>query len=229
MPNLIKVFEGAWSIEVFDLMKAKGFTAAEIAKATSQIVRPTDINGIEGILFPAQYNFVKGATALDILQKMVDRFSFEAKTSGILGGKGDFTSMQLLTIASLIQAEGDSVDFEKISAVIRNRLAAGMPLQFDTTVHYIKKTRGHVFLSSASTKIASRYNTYLHYGLPPGPIGNPGRAAMDAALHPADGKWIFFITVKPGETRFTLSNIEFLRWKKEYEINLKAGLFGNTR
>ncbi|CAB4831736.1 unannotated protein [freshwater metagenome] len=229
MPNLLKVNEGAWSSEIYSSMKAKGFSLAEIYKATSQIIPPTGTAGIEGLLFPAQYNLLKGETALAVLQRMVDRFSVEAKASGILGSSANFSPMQLLTIASLIQAEGDTVDFAKISAVIRNRLHSGMPLQFDTTVHFIKKVRGHVFLSSASTKIVSPYNTYIHYGLPPGPIGNPGRAAMDAALHPADGKWIFFITVKPGDTRFTVSNLEFLRWKKEYEINLKAGRFGNTQ
>ena len=95
----------------------------------------------------------------------------------------------------------------------------------DSTVHYIKKVRGQIFLSTSSTLIKSPYNTYKHYGLPPSPIGNPGAAAMDAALNPATGDWLYFITVAPGDTRFTSSNDEFVNWKFLYEKNRKAGAF----
>ena len=71
----------------------------------------------------------------------------------------------------------------------------------------------------------SPYNTYRKYGLPPSPIGNPGTAAMKAALAPANGDWLYFITVKPGDTRFTKSHDEFLVWKNEYLKNLQAGAF----
>ena len=130
-----------------------------------------------------------------------------------------------LIIASLIQAEGDPKDFAKISRVIYNRLKTGMPLQLDTTVQYVLKKRGSVFLSTKSTLIDSPYNTYKSYGLPPTPIGNPGVLAMKAALAPEPGDWLYFITVKPGDTRFTKSHDEFLIWKNEYLKNLKAGAF----
>jgi UPF0755 protein len=149
---------------------------------------------------------------------MVDRFRIEAKKIGL-------TNEKELIIASLIQAEGDPVDFAKISRVIYNRLKIGMPLQLDTTVQYVLKKRGSVFLSTKSTLINSPYNTYKRYGLPPAPIGNPGIAAMKAALAPADGDWLYFITVKPGDTRFTKSHDEFLVWKNEYQKNLAAGAF----
>ena len=149
---------------------------------------------------------------------MVDRFIKESKAVGL-------TKVDELTIASLIQAEGDPQDFNKISRVIYNRLKIGMPLQLDTTVQYVLKKRGSVFLSTKSTLINSPYNTYKRYGLPPGPIGNPGIAAMKAALAPAEGDWLYFITVKPGETRFTKSHDEFLIWKNEYQKNLQAGAF----
>jgi UPF0755 protein len=125
----------------------------------------------------------------------------------------------------LVQAEGDTKDFDKISRVIRNRLDISMPLQLDSTVHYVKKVRGQIFLSTNSTLIKSPYNTYRKYGLPPSPIGNPGALAIAAALKPADGDWLFFITVAPGDTRFTSSNDEFLTWKALYEKNRKAGAF----
>lgn len=228
IPDLIKVPEGAWTEEIITQLVDKGFRKIDLALAFNRLVRPIGIAGNEGILFPAQYSFGSGTTALEALQGMVDRFTSEAKASALLNGTADFTPMQLLTIASLVQAEGDVADFGKISQVVRNRLKIGMPLQFDTTVHYITRTRGQVFLSTDATKTASPYNTYLHYGLPPGPIGNPGRAAINAALHPVEGDWLYFITVAPGDTRFTKSSDQFLLWKSEYEKNLNHGAFGKA-
>ncbi len=226
IPNLVKVAEGAWTSEILAQLNKNGFTKKSLDAAISQIKLPKEFTGTEGFLFPAQYSFAKGVTALGALQSMVNRFSTEIATSGVLAGDSAFSPMQLLTIASIIQAEGDTQDFAKISRVIRNRLSTGMQLQMDTTVHYVLKSRGHVFLSSASTQVSSPYNTYRHYGLPPGPIGNPGKAAMVAAMNPANGDWIYFITVKPGDTRFTKSDAQFLMWKSEYEKNLRAGAFG---
>jgi UPF0755 protein len=100
-----------------------------------------------------------------------------------------------------------------------------MPLQFDSTVHYVKKLRGNIFLSTQSTLIRSPYNTYQRYGLPPGPINNPGAKAMKAALNPEIGPWIYFITVAPGDTRFTDNLGQFNQWKVEYKKNLRAGKF----
>lgn len=228
IPDLIRVTEGAWTEEVLAQMMGKGFKKAALLKALGGVLRPAGISGNEGILFPAQYSFGVRTTALKALQSMVDRFTSEATASGLLPGTADFSPLELLTIASLIQAEGDNKDFGKISQVVRNRIKIGMPLQFDTTIHYITRTRGQVFLSTGATRIRSPYNTYLHYGLPPGPIDNPGRAAIDAALHPVVGDWLYFITVKPGDTRFTKSNDQFLLWKSEYEKNLKDGVFGTT-
>jgi UPF0755 protein len=226
--NLIRITEGAWTDEILLLMEKAGFSKSELMNALNQIRRPNGFNGNEGIFFPAQYSFGAASSAIAALQSMVDRFALEAKASGIDQGGDGFTPMQLLTIASIVQAEGDTKDFAKISQVIRNRLKTGMRLQLDTTVHYVTRTRGHVFLSTEATQTISPYNTYLHYGLPPGPIGNAGRAAMDAALHPTFGNWIYFITVKPGDTRFTESNSQFLIWKSEYQKNLAAGAFGKT-
>ena len=100
-----------------------------------------------------------------------------------------------------------------------------MPLQLDSTVHYLKATRGQIYLSMKSTKLKSPYNTYQNYGLPPAPIGNPGLAALKAAVAPATGDWLFFITVAPGDTRFTKSYSEFSEWKVLYQMNRRAGAF----
>jgi UPF0755 protein len=156
---------------------------------------------------------------------MVDRFSDEVMGQELLAAKGKYSPAQLLTIASLIQAEGGAGDFYKVSRVIRNRLEISMPLQLDATVHYVKKLRGEIFLSTNSTLIKSPYNTYRNYGLPPTPIGNPGSEAIAAALKPAAGDWLYFITVAPGDTRFTRSHDEFLTWKALFVKNRKAGAF----
>jgi UPF0755 protein len=100
-----------------------------------------------------------------------------------------------------------------------------MPLQMDSTVHFVKKVRGQIFLSRNSTLMNSPYNTYRKYGLPPGPIGSPGTAAIEAALNPAPGDWLYFITVAPGDTRFTSSFDEFSAWKALYIKNRNAGAF----
>ena len=214
--GLVSVIEGAWRSEVIDKLKTVGFK--EIDSAFAKLKIPNGFSSIEGIYFPAQYSFAKETNSLKALQTMVDRFTKEAEAVGI-------TSEKELIIASLIQAEGDPADFAKISRVIYNRLKIGMPLQLDTTVQYVLKKRGSVFLSTKSTLINSPYNTYKRYGLPPTPIGNPGTAAMKAALAPANGDWLYFITVKPGDTRFTKSHDEFLIWKNEYLKNLQAGAF----
>jgi UPF0755 protein len=225
IPNLIKVFEGAWKSEVVESMKDYGFTGSEIANAFDSVILPRGFKDSEGLLFPAQYTFSKGTTAKQAVQAMVDRFQAEQISAKILTGDNDFTPIQLLTIASIVQAEGDEKDFKRVSQVIRNRLKIGMPLQMDSTVHFVKKVRGQIFLSTQSTLINSAYNTYKRYGLPPGPIGSPGTAAMNAALNPEIGDWLYFITVAPGDTRFTKSIDEFNSWKALYQKNRKAGLF----
>jgi UPF0755 protein len=225
IPNLIRVIEGGWKSEVVTELVAYGFNKQEINKALAQVVLPKGFTDSEGLLFPAQYSFAKGTSALQAVQAMVDRFTAEPVAQQLLMGDDKFTASELLTIASIVQAEGGEKDFAKVSQVIRNRLKIGMPLQMDATVHFVKKLRGQIFLSSQSTLINSPYNTYKKYGLPPGPIGSPGVAAMTAALQPASGDWLYFVTVAPGDTRFTNSFEEFNTWKALYVKNRKAGAF----
>jgi UPF0755 protein len=225
IPDLIRIYEGGWKSEVVTELVAYGFNKQEINKAFAQVVLPKGFKDSEGLLFPAQYSFAKGTSALQAVQAMVDRFTAEPVAQQLLMGDDKFTASELLTIASIVQAEGGENDFAKVSQVIRNRLKVGMPLQMDSTVHFVKKLRGQIFLSSQSTLINSPYNTYKKYGLPPGPIGSPGVAAMTAALQPASGDWLYFVTVAPGDTRFTNSFEEFNTWKALYVKNRKAGAF----
>jgi UPF0755 protein len=225
IPNLIKIYEGGWKSEVVTALVDYGFAKPEISKALEAVILPKGFKNPEGLLFPAQYTFAKGTTALQAVQAMIDRFMVEPSAQKILSGDKEFNSLQLLTIASIVQAEGRPQDFAQVSRVIRNRISIGMPLQMDSTVHFVMKARGEIFLSSKSTTLNSAYNTYKKYGLPPGPIGSPGAAAMAAALNPAVGDWLYFVTVAPGDTRFTKSFDEFNAWKALYVKNRKAGAF----
>ena len=227
--DLINVFEGAWNTEVVESMVSAGFAREEVSKAIKDVELPSGFSQLEGLLFPAQYSFATGTSAENAIAVMLERGNAEIIKTGIAAGSAKNSAQQLLTIASIIQAEGDSKDFAKVSRVIHNRLEKGIPLQMDSTVHYVKKVRGKIFLSTKSTLLKSPYNTYRKYGLPPGPIGNPGKAAMLASVNPEVGDWLYFITVAPGDTRFTSMLDQFNIWKAEYKKNLRAGLFGSAK
>ncbi|MCX6444404.1 MAG: endolytic transglycosylase MltG [Actinobacteria bacterium] len=226
--GLISISEGMWVSEVLPQMHAAGFLKADIQEAIANSKKPRGFKEIEGLLFPAQYSFAQGTSAQSAIGSMLSRAEKAMKDSGFYATKEKFTPQQLLVIASLIQAEGKEKDFAQISQVIRNRLKIGMPLQFDSTVHFVKKSRGTIFLSTQSTLISSPYNTYRRYGLPPGPINNPGQAAMRAAVTPQAGDWLYFITVAPSDTRFTSDVNQFSKWKIEYKKNLRAGKFRSS-
>ena len=225
IPNLIRVAEGAWKSEVEKAFITFGFTKQEVSKAFSSLKLPQGFSKSEGLIFPAQYSFPQGTSAQVAAQSMIDRFSEDPYGRKLLQGNKDFSAQQLLTIASIVQAESTNEDFSKVARVIYNRLKIGMPLQMDSTVHYIMQARGDIFLSRKSTTLNSPYNTYKKFGLPPGPISSPSSDAIKATLEPIQGDWLYFITVAPGDTRFTASFDEFSSWKVEYTKNRKAGAF----
>jgi UPF0755 protein len=225
IPNLIRVAEGAWKSEVQSAFINYGFTKQEVSKAFSSLKLPQGFSNSEGLIFPAQYSFPQGISAQSAAQSMIDRFSDDLYGKKLLQGNKDFSAKQLLTIASIVQAESTNEDFSKVARVIYNRLRIGMPLQMDSTVHFIMQARGDIFLSRKSTTLNSPYNTYRKFGLPPGPICSPSSDAIKATLEPIEGDWLYFITVAPGDTRFTASFDEFSKWKVEYTKNRKAGAF----
>jgi UPF0755 protein len=225
IPNLIRVAEGAWKSEVEKAFITYGFTQQEVKKAFSLLKLPKGFSRSEGLIFPAQYSFPQGTSAQAAAQSMIDRFSDDPYGRKLLQGNKDFSAQQLLTIASIVQAESTNEDFSKVARVIYNRLKIGMPLQMDSTVHFIMQARGDIFLSRKSTTLNSPYNTYRKFGLPPGPISSPSSDAIKATLEPIQGDWLYFITVAPGDTRFTASFDEFSSWKVEYTKNRKAGAF----
>lgn len=216
--------EGLRKNEIFDLLKKSNLVSGDLSAS----IKPNKIyktSNLEGFLFPAQYSFAPGTSTDAAISQMINRFNLAAKTSKIDQGFNGFSPFELVTIASIIQAEGDPQDFKKIARVIYNRLKIKMPLQMNATVDYAANLRGKIRLPYKRLEINSRYNTYKYQGLPIGPIGNPGQDALDAAVNPASGDWLYFITVKPQDTRFTKSFNEFNLWVNEFRKNEKAGLF----
>jgi UPF0755 protein len=158
---------------------------------------------LEGWIFPATYTFDPDATASQVIQTMVNRTIESLDAAGVPVDDRE----RVLTVASIIEREGRTPDFPKVSRVIQNRLDQGMRLQMDSTAQY---GYGELHAGSASTSEEAQYddnawNTYVIDGLPATPIANPGDAAIDAAMHPEEGPWLFFVTVNldTGETVFT--------------------------
>jgi len=173
---------------------------------------------VEGYLFPASYTIGPGTTARDMVTMMVKRFE-QAAADLDLVDRADQLGVNphdVVTIASLVEAEASRPqDLGKVAQVIYNREAVGMPLQLDSTVHYIVESTGNVYTTPQQRRIDSPYNTYLYAGLPPGAIGAPGEAALEAALNPTPGRWLYFVTVNP-DTGKTL----FARTLREHNANV---------
>ncbi len=159
------------------------------------------IVAMEGYLFPDTYQVFKNATEQDIVKRFLTRFNNIFTTAymqraEVLGLSID----QVTTLASIIQREGKEADFKKVSAVFHNRLQKGMPLGSDVTVQYILNTK-KLNLSAQDIAVDSPYNTYKRTGLPPGPICNPGKAAIEAALWPDETYvkegWLYFCLGDP--------------------------------
>ena len=223
--NLIRVRDGARLSEIVDEMVGAGFSKSEVRAAldATKVPEPFKARSLEGMLYPAFYSFERDSEATKVFEKMIQRFQSEIQEIDFQSKK--FTPDQLLTIASLVEAEGTPDVFGKVARVIYNRLELGMKLQFDSTVHYVFNRRGEIALSIADTKVANRYNTFVFPGLPPGPIGSPTLGAMKAAIAPEPGDWLYFVTVLPGDTRFTSSYDEFLDFKAQYKRNYRNGEF----
>lgn len=223
--NSILIKEGLRANVILDKLAAStGIARSEFsaaAKQRSAIGLPADAVSIEGYLFPATYTFSPKATAVSILKTMISRMQEELDKFGVKAADRH----RVLTLASIIQKEArQEPDFYKVSRVFLNRIKAGMHLQSDATVSY--GVDGNTVNTTAAERANNNgFNTYLHAGLPIGPISSPGAIAIDAAMHPATGSWLFFcaINLETGETVFSTTLAEHERavalwraWMKEH-------------
>jgi UPF0755 protein len=199
-----------------------GLSEQDFSSAIATIMGelPDQALNAEGYLFPATYTFDPGVSAQEIINAMLSRTEAEL-------AKHDITlksSFDVIRLASVLQAEARNLeDFYKASRVFLNRLDIGMLLQSDATVNY--GTDGKtVTTTDAQRADLNLYNTYVHLGLPVGPIANPGGVAIDAALRPADGDWLYFVTVnlETGETVFTETFAQHLVAVREFQAWLRA-------
>ncbi|MCE7079707.1 endolytic transglycosylase MltG [Streptomyces sp. ST2-7A] len=180
---------------------------------------------LEGFLFPARYDVAEGMDPEDVLARMVERAVTVYEGYGIedaAAGLGLESPLQVLSVASLVQAEGITYDdFQQMAEVVYNRLepdndVTNRKLEFDSTYNYLM---GQSEIRITEREIHSNrdpYNTYVHTGLPPGPIGNPGEVAIEASLDPTDEGWMFFISIDGEKTTFTRTLDEHEELRKEF-------------
>lgn len=229
--NRVTIPEGLRVTDIVDTLSQKtDLSKADLKKALKNgkaLGLPDFAQGnAEGFLFPATYEVTPRETAASMLKKMVDRWHQAARTWDLESRAAtmDVTPYELMTIASLIQAEGRGKDMNKISRVIYNRLdnptgpTAGF-LGIDASQNYGLNRRGTVELTAAELAKDTPYNLRQRKGLPPTPINNMGDDAIDAATHPAEGDWEWYVTVNldTGETKFTRSPDTFNQYKAEYK------------
>jgi len=192
------------------LAKTTGISLADLQAAAATPTDyglPAQAKNLDGFLFPATYTFDPGVDAKTVIKTLVDRTYQSLDAAGVPAAQRFST----ITLASIVQKEAGSVDdMGKVARVFQNRLDQGMDLQSDATVAYGAGVKT-VFTTDAERADAGNpYNTYVHAGLPVGPISNPGDDAIKAALNPPAGSWLYFVTVnlKDGTTVFSTTEQE---------------------
>jgi UPF0755 protein len=233
LKNTVTVPEGKQVSEIVQLLAANTDYPAKafnkVLADPAKIGLPDYAGGnAEGYLFPSTYDFGPKDKPVDMLTKMVDRWRQAADDAGLEDAAAamGYSPHEIMTVASMVEAEGRGDYRVKIARVIYNRLeidpnpAAGF-LQIDATVNYALGKPGPAVLTQEEIDSVadSPYNTYTQKGLPPGPIEAPGEDAIEAALNPEEGPWFFYVTVNlaTGETKFTDSYDEFLSYKAELQ------------
>jgi UPF0755 protein len=218
-----RVTSGAFGLEPVKFVVPEGATVKEIAKILDKKLlhfSPTvfieEGEKFEGYLFPDTYHVLPNIKELDVLRVMKDTLTKRLEPYQQQLSKSKFTLHEILTIASILEKEeSDRKDRKMISGIIYNRLAKNMPLQVDATFLYILG-RGTFGLSREDLKHQSPYNTYMHSGLPPGPINNPGVQTIDAVLNPTPNPYIFYLADNAGTTYYSKTYEEHLAYKRQY-------------
>ena len=171
---------------------------------------------LEGFLFPDTYDFDRKSASAQLVHEQLQEFGSKWSTLDLSYARSkNLTPYDVLTIASMIEKEAVAPgDRAKVARVIYNRLHLGMTLGIDATIRYALHIPGTESLTESELHNPTPYNTRLHAGLPPTPIANPGLASMEAAAHPADGPWLYFVA-EPDKvhTFFTASAQAFNEYK----------------
>ncbi len=230
LPSLLRQLE-AGSNEEARVVIPEGFSAGQIARRLEAdgVCKASDFelyvstSGAEGYLFPTTYFFDPDTPAPAAAERMIQEFKKKVEpVYAAAQPRPRLTLHQILTLASIVEREAVlKQERPMIAAVYLNRLRLRMPLQADPTVQYAlgywKKG-----LTRADLRTPSAYNTYLHYGLPPGPICSPGLASFEAVLHPADTQALYFVANMTGGHTFSMTEREQINAKNHYKRELRA-------
>ncbi len=201
VPEGYNIFDIAGAVQAAGLDSSSSFLAAE--RHHTELIADWNPGApsLEGFLFPDTYKFNRHTTETEMLATMVKRFAEVATRLRIPAADAH----RVVTMASLVEREVH-VNPERpiVAGVFENRLNAGMPLQTDPAVIYASLLNGTWtgVIHQSELHSESPYNTYIHPGLPPGPICNPGVAALEAALHPAQTDYMYFVANPDGSTKF---------------------------
>lgn len=225
VPEGANLFDIAARLEQAGLGTNDQFMAAAVSQVSLIADLDPHATSLEGYLFPETYKFAPNATDAQIVATMVHRFRLEAAQLGLRQNVH-----QIVTLASLVERE-TAVDADRplVASVLDNRLAKNMPLSTDPAVIYglelSGKWRGSIYASDLSRD--TPYNTYLHTGLPPGPVANPGIPSLRAAMDPAKTNYLYFVaagTDAQGHSLFAETLEEHNRNVAEYRMaQKKAG------
>jgi len=206
IPEGFTMFDIAQAVQDAGLGSSQEFLA--VAQSNTELISDLapEAKSLEGYLFPNTYEFTKTQSMNDITAAMVKQFRQVAEQIG-LTAKGQNTDVQkAVTMASIIEKE-TAIPEERtiVASVYYNRLARNIALQADPSVIYAELLNGNYAgaLHHSDMRFQSAYNTYTHPGLPPGPIGNPGRNSLEAALHPALTDYFYFVSDGNGHHRFS--------------------------
>ena len=218
----VTIPEGYTLNQISQVLENKGILSKEefleLAKNREYIKNKLGVeaNTLEGFLFPETYLFSKNQLAEAVINKMVDKF-FEVYNSTENNNGLDLNLLEIVTYASIIEKE-TSMDSEKkmISAVIKNRLEMGMKLDLDPTVIYALGDSYKGRLTKKDLTFSSPYNTYVNKGLPSGPIANPGKESIEAALNPADVDFLYFVSKGDGSHFFSNNYRSHVNAVKKY-------------
>jgi UPF0755 protein len=227
--------EGLTIAEMADVFESRGLGTAQSFREAARDVTPIAAldpaaRDLEGYLFPETYPVSRHVDAASLVAAMVERFKTVYAELTKDRQPPALTARQVVTLASLVEKETARAEERPIvAAVYRNRLAIGMGMQADPTVIYAMRLRGKYNgnIRRADLAIDSPYNTYRYRGLPPGPIAAPGRAALDAALAPADSKYLYFVSRNDGSHVFAETlrqhNANVQKFQVEYFRAGRAG------
>ncbi len=226
------IFDIAHDLEAEKLMTADEFLAAAQNPELIRDIAP-HAKTLEGFLFPATYFLPRHPTPTDVTAEMVHKFKVEWQRIAPTESQRDTTGLEhgrpvasVVTLASLVERETPKPEERPLVAgAFENRLRKNIPLQCDPTVIYAMQDAGQYNgkLIGADLHFPSPYNTYVHAGLPPGPIGNPGEASLRAALDPAKTDYLYFVANTQGGHFFAATLVEHNRNVTKYR-RLLAGL-----